>query len=449
MKKRITSFILFLNIVFVFGNVQMGIIDEVIWIVGDEAIFRSEVEEQRLRAQYEGMAFDGDPNCIISEQLAIQKLFLHQAVLDSIEVSESMVMNQVEHMLNIYIAQIGSVERLEEYFSKSLMEIRNELREMFRNQMIIQQVQRQLVGDINPTPAQVRRFYNSIPQDSIPIIPTQVEVQIISAEPPIPIEETERTKERLRGFAERVNNGTSSFSILARMYSECESAQRGGEIGFMGRAQLLPEFAAVAFNLQNDRVSRVVETEAGFHIIQLIERRGERVNTRHILLRPRVSTEDRNRATQIMDSVANLIRTDRITFEQAVLHFSQDRNTALNAGLMFNERHTGTSRFEYQHLPAEVARVVYDMNVGEISRPFSMMNPETGKELIAIVRLRSRVETRTANLRDDYQFIKSMYETKRSNEIIDEWIQRKIRETYINIDPAWMNCDFEFSDWIK
>ena len=449
MKKRLATLLL-LSTVFFFGTaVQMGVIDEVIWIVGDEAIFRSEVEEQRLRAQYEGITFDGDPNCIIPEQLAIQRLFLHQAALDSIEVSEGIVANQVEHMLNMYIAQIGSRERLEEYFNKSLMEIRNELREMIRNQMIIQQVQRQLVGDINPTPAQVRRFYNSLPQDSIPIIPTQVEIQIISAEPPIPIEENERIKERLRGYAERVNEGTADFSILARMYSECESAQRGGELGFMGRGQLVPEFAAVAFNLQSDRVSRVVETEFGFHIIQLIERRGDRINTRHILLRPRISAGDRNRATQIMDSVANLIRTDRMTFERAVVHFSQDRNTALNAGLMFNERHTGTSRFEYQHLPAEVARVVYEMNVGEISRPFSMINPETNREVIAIVRLRSRIETRTANLRDDYQFIKSMYENNRSNEIVEEWIQRKIRETYINIDPAWINCDFEFSGWVK
>jgi len=448
MKKRLISIILFLNVIFVFGTVQMGIIDEVIWIVGDEAIFRSEVEEQRLRAQHEGVNFDGDPLCIIPEQLAIQRLFLTQAAIDSVEVSESMVMSQVEHQLNWFIAQIGSRERLEEYFNKSFTEIRNELRETVRNQMIVQQVQQSLVGNINPTPAQVRRFYNSLPQDSIPIVPTQVEIQIISIEPPIPLEETNRVKDRLREFTERVHSGTANFSILARMHSECESAQRGGELGFMGRGQLVPEFAAVAFNLHDPaRVSRVVETEFGFHIIQLIERRGERINTRHILMRPRVSSEDRNRAMQNMDSVANLIRTNRITFEQAVLHFSQDRNTALNAGLMLNQR-TGTSRFEFQHLPAEVARVVYEMNIGEISRPFSMMN-ENNKEVIAIVRLRSRVETRTANLRDDYQLLKSMYEAQRGNEIIEDWIRRMQRETYINIDPAWMNCEFQFPGWLK
>jgi peptidyl-prolyl cis-trans isomerase SurA len=374
---------------------------------------------------------------------------LHQAALDSIEVSESMVMNQVEQRLNFFISQIGSRERLEEYWGKSFNEIREDQRELVRNQMLTQRVHQNIIGDINATPAEVRRFFNSLPKDSIPIVPTMVELQIISVEPPIPLEEINRTKERLRDFSERVNNGTTDFALLARMYSECPSSARGGELGFMGRGQLVPEFAAVAFNLTDpSRVSRVVETENGFHIIQLIERRGERINTRHILLRPRISAENRNRAMQNMDSVAGLIRTERMTFEQAVVVFSQDRNTALNAGLMLNER-TGTSRFEYQHLPSDVARVVYDMNVGEISRPFTMINPQTNREVVAIVRLRSRIETHTANLQEDYQMLKALFEERRGEEVINEWIRNKQRETYINIDPAWSNCEFQFPGWIK
>ena len=449
MKKRSLSFILFFSIVSLAGFAQSNIIDEVIWIVGDEAIFRSEVEEQRIRAQYEGISFEGDPYCIIPEQIAIQKLFLHQAALDSIEVGESQVISRVEMQLNYYISQIGSKEKMEEYFGKNTMELREELRDAVRNQMIIQQMQQKLVGDIKATPADVRRFYNSLSKDSIPTVPAQVELQIVSIEPPVPLEETNRVKERLREFSDRINKNSSDFSVLARMYSEdIESAKRGGELDFMGRGQLVPEYATVAFNLQDPtKVSRIVETEFGFHIIQLMERRGDRKKTRHILLKPRVSLEDKNKATQSLDSIANLIRSGKITFEQAVLHYSQDRNTALNAGLMLNEK-TGTSKFEYQDLPAEVAKVVYGMNVGEISRPFSMIN-SSNKEVVCIVKIKSKVDTHKANLTDDYQLMKAYYEDKKGDEFINDWIKKKQKETYINIDPDWSNCEFQYPDWIK
>jgi len=274
---------------------QTNIIDEVIWIVGDESILRSEVEEQRLRSQYEGTPIQGDPYCVIPEQIAINKLFLHQAKLDSVEVSESTVMNQVENRLSFFISQIGSKEKMEEYFGKNTVNLREDLRVMFRDQMIIQEMQRKLVGDIKSTPSDVRRFYNSLSNDSIPTVPAQVELQIISFEPPVPIEESNRIKERLRDFSDRVNKGTTEFSVLARLYSEdAESAKRGGELGFMGRGQLVPEFATVAFNLTDPKkVSRIVQTEFGYHIIQLIEKRGDRINCRHILLKPRISIVDK------------------------------------------------------------------------------------------------------------------------------------------------------------
>ena len=449
MKKNLSLLILFYSIIFLSGFAQNNIIDEVVWIVGDEAIFRSEVEEQRIRAQYEGTSFEGDPYCIIPEQIAIQKLFLHQAALDSIEVSESQVMGRVEMQLNFYISQIGSKEKMEEYFGKNSIELREELRDVMRNQMIIQEMQRKLIGDIKATPADVRRFYNSLSQDSIPMVPAQVELQIVSVEPPIPMEEINRVKERLRDFSDRINSGTSDFSVLARLYSEdTESAKRGGELDFMGRGQLVPEYAAVAFNLQDPtKVSRIVETEFGFHIIQLMERRGDRIKTRHILSKPRVSAEDKNKATQSLDSIADLIRSGKITFEQAVLHYSHDKNTVLNAGLMLN-RNTGTSKFEYQDLPAEVAKVVYDMNVGEISKPFSMMN-SNNKEVVAIVKVKSKVDNHKANLTDDYQMLKAYYEDKKGDDFIKDWITKKQKETYINIDPAWNECEFQYPGWIK
>ncbi|MFZ4581798.1 MAG: peptidylprolyl isomerase [Paludibacter sp.] len=429
---------------------QSNIIDEVIWIVGDESILRSEVEEQRLRAQYEGTPLQGDPYCVIPEQIAINKLFLHQAALDSVEVSESSVMNQVENRLSFFISQIGSKEKMEEYFNKKTTDLREDLRNSIREQMIIQQMQQKLVGNIKSTPADVRRYFNNLNTDSIPNVPAQVELQIISFEPPVPIEETNRIKERLRDYTERANKGTTDFSVLARLYSEdTESAKRGGELGFMGRGQLVPEFATVAFNLTDPKkVSRVVQSEFGYHIIQLIEKRGDRLNCRHILLKPRISLADKTKAIQRLDSIADQVRNSKTTFEQAVIYYSQDKNTAMNAGLMLNEK-SGTSKFEYQDLPQEVAKVVYGMNVGELSKPFSMINPKTNKEVVAVVKVKSKTASHKANLIDDYQMLRGYYEGKKKEEFITNWIVKKQKETYISIDPAWQKCDFQYSGWIK
>jgi peptidyl-prolyl cis-trans isomerase SurA len=452
MKKIILPFLLLLSVVPVkmWAQLQNNIIDEVIWVVGDESILRSEVEEQRLRAQYEGTPIEGDPYCVIPEQIAVQKLYLHQAALDSIVVSETSVNSQVESRLNYFIAQIGSKEKMEEYFRKNSSDLREELRDMIRNQQIIQQMQQKLVGEIKSTPADVRRFFNQLPTDSVPTVPAEVELQIVSFEPPVPIDETNRIKERLRGYTERVNAGTTEFSVLARLYSEdTESAKRGGELGFMGRGQLVPEFAAVAFNLSDTKkVSRIVQTEFGYHIIQLIEKRGDRINCRHILLKPRISIVEKESAIHKLDSISNLIRTDKLTFEQAVMSFSQDKNTAMNAGLMLNEK-SGSSKFEYQDLPAEVAKVVYGMNVGEISKPFTMINQSTNKEVVAVVKVKSKVSNHTANLTDDYQMLKLFYENKKKQDFLKNWIIKKQKETYISIDPDWKKCKFEYPGWIK
>ena len=428
---------------------QNNIIDEVIWIVGDDAILRSEVEEERLRAQYEGQPIAGDPYCVIPEQLAVQKLFLHQAELDSIEVSESTVSHQVDMRMNYYISQIGSKEKMEEYFRKPSSEIREEMMKSVRNQMTIQQMQQKLTSHIKPTPAEIRRYYNSLPLDSIPMMPADVEVQILSFVPPVPIEETERIKSRLREFTERVVSGQADFAMLARFYSEdTESAKHGGELGFVGRGQLVPEFAEVAFALNDPKkVSRIVETENGFHIIQLIEKHGERINCRHILLKPRVSSSDKFNALNRLDSIARVVRADSLSFEHAILMYSEDKNTVMNAGLMTNPN-TGASKFEYQDLPSEVAKQIYSMNEGDISDPFVMIDPAKNKEVCAIVKLKRKTDVHRANLTDDFQTIKSMLEQKLSAEYIHEWIIKKQKEIYVQIDPRWAGCDFEFPNWI-
>ena len=428
---------------------QDNIIDEVIWIVGEEAILRSEVEEERLRAQYEGQPISGDPYCVIPEQLAIQKLFLHQAELDSVEANESSVSSQVDMRMNYYISQIGSKEKMEEYFRKTSSEIREEMMTAVRHQMIIQQMQSKLTADIQPTPAEVRRYYNSLSADSLPMVPAQVEVQILSIEPPVPVEETERIKSQLREFTERVTSGKADFSMLARLYSEdTESAKRGGELGFVGKGQLVSAFADVAFNLTDPkRVSRIVETEYGYHIIQLIERKGDRINCRHILLKPRVSYMDKQNAVTRLDSIRSLVLSDSLSFERAVAQFSEDKSTLMNGGLMTNPT-TGASKFEYQDLPPEIARQIYSMKEGDISAPFTMMDRSKNKEVCAIVRLKTKRESHKANLTDDFQIIRNILMEKLSGETIDQWIRNKQKEIYVHIDPNWRGCDFQYPGWV-
>lgn len=431
------------------AGAQDNIIDEVVWVVGDEPILRSEVETQRLQSQLEGIKFDGDPYCIIPEQLAIQKLYLHQADLDSITVDESEIVAAVDRQLNRSISFYGSREKLEEYARKPVSRLREMWREQARGQQIMGEVQRKLIGDVKVTPAEIRQFYRSLPEDSIPTIPGEVEVEIITIEPKYDPEEVEAIKERLRGFTERVNNG-ESFATLALMYSEDRGTARvGGEMGFVGKAELVPEFAAVAFSLSDPkRVSKIVETEYGFHIIQLIEKLGDRINCRHILLKPKVSAQERNIALQRLDSIADLIRRQKITFGEAAQYFSSDKDTRKNGGLMVNPN-TLTSRFTMEELPQEVGKMVYNMNVGEISAPFTMRLENKDKEVCAIIRVKTKTKPHKASLTDDYQALKDMLLEKKRSEIIDNWIKEKQAKTYIRISENWRNCTFKYPGWIK
>ena len=427
---------------------QDNVIDEVVWVVGDEAILKSDIEEERIRAQYEGEKLDGDPYCVIPERIAIQKLFLHQAAIDSIEVSESEVLSRVEQQTNFYINQIGSKEKMEEYFNKTTTQIREQLRDNIRDGLTVQEMQKKIVGDIKVTPAQVRRYFKDLPPDSIPYVTTQVEVQIITLEPKIPQEEIDRVKGQLREYTDRINSGNTQFSTLARLYSEDPaSAKFGGEMDFMGRGMLVPAFANVAFNLTDPKkVSKIVESEFGFHIIQLVEKRGDRIKVRHLLLKPRVSEEDLMAATARLDSIADDIRNNKFSFEDAALYISSDKDTRNNHGLMPNKE-TGTSKFQMQELPPEVAKTVDKMNVGEISKAFTMIN-EKGKEICAIVKLKTRINGHKATITDDYQQLKDVVLEKRRAEKLDKWIREKQKSTYVRIDENWRNCDFKYPGWI-
>lgn len=430
---------------------QTNIIDEVVWVVGDEAILKSEVEAHRLQALYQGQRFNGDPNCVIPEQLAIQKLFLHQAELDSIIVTDNDVIAAVDRQINYMIAQLGSREKLEEYFGKSLSKIREEQRDIAREEETIRLMKDKILSGVTVTPAEVRAYYKKLPPDSITVIPAQIEVEIISVETKYSDEEINEIKSRLREFTERINNG-ERFSTLAILYSaDRDNARDGGEIGFKGRGELTTEFANVAFSLNDpSKVSRIVEDEYGYHIIQLIEKRGDRINCRHILLKPQVSAKERNDAMLRLDSIADLVRNEKLSFKSAAQLFSEDKETRNNGGLMINE-YTGTSHFQMEQLPQEIGKLVYDMNVGEISRPFSMIDTRNkrNREICAIIRVKSKTKAHPASVSEDFLELKEMVLQKKREKIIEDWIREKQQEVYVRINENWRNCEFQYPGWIK
>lgn len=429
-------------------SAQNNIAEEVAWVVGDQLIYKSEIEAMYQQMQYERTPINGDPYCVIPEKIAVEKLFLHQADIDTVEVQNSMIQQQVDSRINYYISNLGSKEKVEQYFRKTIPQMREEMTEMWKNQSRVQQVQASLTKNLKTTPSDVRKYFSNLHADSIPFVPMQVEVQIITLNPIIPLQEIEDVKARLRDYSNRITSGESEFSTLAILYSEDGSSVRGGEIGFMGRGHLEPEYAAVAFNLNDPKkVSKIVETQYGYHIIQLIEKRGDRINTRHILLRPKVSDKDLTAAIERLDSVRADILDKKFTFEDAAPVISQDKDTRNSKGVMVNSE-SGTIRFEMSQLPQEIAHQVNKLNPGEISMPFIMKDPKLNRDIVAIVKLTNRIEGHKANLSDDYQLIKSMYEASAKANIISEWINKKIDDTYIRIEDGWNNCQFEHN-WLK
>ncbi|MBP5799871.1 MAG: peptidylprolyl isomerase [Prevotella sp.] len=431
-----------------------SIIDEVIWVVGDEAILKSDVENMRMQAAMEGIKWSGDPDCTIPEQIAVQKLFVHQADIDSIEVTDADVAQDVEQQISTWLDMVdGSRERLEEYKHQTITEMRNEMRNEFKDRQKVQKMKQKLVEDITVTPADVRRYFSNLPQDSLPYVQTEVEVQIISQTPRIEEEEINRVKDELREYTDRVNKGESTFQTLARLYSEdLNSARRGGELGLVGRTTLDPAFATVAFNLTDPKkISKIVESEFGFHIIQLVEKRGDKVNVRHILKKPIVSDEAIEKALLRLDSIASDIREGKFTFEDAATLLSDDKDTRSNKGLMSNSQEYGrsiTSRFQMQDLPPEVAKVVDTMQVGQISNSFQMIN-QKGKTVCMIAKLKSRVDGHRANISDDFQVLKEVVLNNRRAEKLHQWVVDKIKSVYTRLNDNYRDCKFEYEGWIK
>ncbi len=431
---------------------QKNVIDEVVWVVGDDAILRSDIEKRRLEF---GSQIKGNAYCVIPEQLALQKLFLNQAAIDSVSVTDAEVNQYVEQDLSEKILMAGSKEKLEEYMKLPMPQIREELFDQYKDDLTARRMREKLTEEVKVTPAEVRRYFKDIPEDSLPLIPTQVEVQLLVLEPRIPQAEIDRIKSLLRDYAERVNSGSTSFSTLARLYSEDPgSARQGGEMPYMGKGELDPGFANVAFSLTDTKkVSKIAQSEFGYHIIQLIDKRGDKMKCRHILKRPEVAQADIDSALVILDSITNDIKSEKISFEDAVRYASDDKDTRNNRGILSNNKETGetTTRFEMSELSAfspELARVVEALAIGEMSKPFTMINSK-GKTVCAIARLKNRTLTHRANITEDFQVMKGVVEAKKGEEVILKWIKEKQRSTYIRINPDWRDCEFQYEGWIR
>ncbi|MCF0201950.1 MAG: peptidylprolyl isomerase [Bacteroidaceae bacterium] len=429
-----------------------SIVDEVIWVVGDEAILKSEVEALKAQSEVEGYKWEGNPDYRIPEQIALQKLFLTQAAIDSIEVTESEISRGIDAQINMWIQMVGSREKLEEYKGQTINQMKRSLHDDFKNRELENREREELVKDIKVTPTDVRKFYESVAnQDSLPDVPTTVEVQIITRQPRIKNEEINRVKDQLRNFTERVTTGETSFAVLARLYSEDPgSARDGGELDYSGRGMLDPAFASVAFNLSDPKkISKIVESEFGYHIIQLIDKRGDKVKCRHILLKPKVDQVEIDSAKFRLDSLAVDIRNGKITFDEAATYLSDDKDSKSAYGLMSQQTQDGrTSRFRMQDLPTEIAAAVEKLNVGEVSTAFQMINSR-GKNVVAIIKLKSRVDAHKANIREDFNVLKDVVMAKAKEEFLDNWIKEKIKTTYTRLNDNYKNGDYKYEGWVK
>ena len=433
------------------ANPTGTVVDEVIWVVGDEAILMSDVEAMRIQGQQEGLHWSGNPDCSIPEQIAVQKLYLNQAIIDSIQVTDAEIAQAVEQYLDNMINAIGSREKLEEYHKKNLSQIRADLRESYRERQLVQGMQQKLVQNITVSPAEVRRYFKDLPQDSLPFVPTEVEVQILTQQPKVEQDEINRVKDELRNYTDRINKGEASFQTLARLYSEDPgTARRGGELDYTGRGMLDPAFANVAFGLTDPkRVSKIVESEFGFHIIQLIDKRGDKIKVRHILRKPVVSDDAVTKALARLDSIRTDIVDGKFTFDAGASIISDDKDTRNNHGLMANVTQEGrTSRFKLADLPAEVAKAVDTLSVGAISKPFKMIN-ERGKTVCAIAKLKNRIDGHKATITEDFQVMKNLVLNKRRNQVLHDWVVKRIKSTYVRINDRYRDCQFEYEGWVR
>ena len=445
---KLTGLFLVATLLITSVNAQDKVVDQIVAIVGGNIILKSEIERMNIEQQAQGITSDGDMKCEILENFLVDKLLVAEAELDTlIEVTPSQVNQRMDQQLAMYVSYMGSEKAVEDYFKKPIVEIKSEMKEGIRNQLLSGQMREKIVKDVTVTPSEVRYNYRNLKNDEVPTIPTQYEYSQITFQPVIDVEEDNRVKSKLRDIKKRIEDG-SSFATMAVLYSEDGSAKDGGVIGYLGRAELDPTYAAAAFNLKGDKVSNVVRSAFGYHIIQLVDKKGDKINTRHILIKPKISVEAKEKASERLDSLANMIRNNEIPFEEAASIFSFDKNSRNNAGIVINP-HTMSSKFAVEDLDPDISKIITTMNINEVSKPFESIDKETMLPVFKIIKVIKKTDSHKANLQNDYQQLAEMYLAKKKEMVFNDWINKQQSETYIRIDATYANCNFNFDNWIK
>ncbi len=433
--------VLFFSLTITINNclAQKQLVDEIIAVVGNNIILKSEVEIQALQAQLQGIEED-DIECKVLDQMLLEKLFLAQAVVDSVTVSDDEVEMEIESRMQYYINLFeGDVSKMEEYYGKTILELKEELREEIKNQLLARRMQSQVTGDIQTTPAEVRAFFNSIPKDSIPYLNAEVELAELILKPIVTKQQKESTKAQLQKIKQQIVDGEKTFADLATIYSEDPGSKaNGGDLGWFERGAMVPEFEGAVFKLKKGEISDLVETPYGFHIIKLEERRGAKVKARHILIKPQSSEKELETVKSRMDSLRNLVLIDSISFEAAVKEYSDDEVGKKTGGIIVNQ-YTGSSIFEMDQLEPEIYFAIEGLKVGEISEamPHKMRD---GTEVYRMITILQRTEPHLANLKDDYVKIKRIVEVQKKQEVMEDWIRKKAPKTYISLDEKYTDC---------
>ena len=436
-------------IVFLFLNHLLSAqvtVEDILAVVGNNIILKSDFEQQILQYQAQGLEVDSLMRIQVLEDLLFQKLMLHKAEIDSIEVTENDVFNEIDSRLNTFISQLGSEDQLEEYFDKKIYEIKEEMYEPIENSLIIQRVRFEITSSVDVTPKEVKNYFLNFDPDSLPIVNETIEVAHILKHPPASASAIKETENKLEKLKERVLKG-ESFATLAILYSEDPGSSRnGGLYNAIKRGMFVKEFEAVMFSLQDGEISDVFETEYGYHIVMMEEHRGDEVDIRHILMSPKISAIDLNIAKDILISTRDSILDEKLTFEDASIRYSDDEMTKFNGGKLIN-MNTGTSKFELHELESAIKLAVEQLEVNEISEP-SYVKLDDGKEAFRLFKLLSKAEAHKVNFKDDYKMIRDMALEQKKDETISEWINTSLLKTYVRINEAYKVLDFQYN-WLK
>ena len=429
---------------------QDKVVDQIVAVVGKNIIMKSDIEAMYQQEQAKGTTTDGDMKCEILENLLVEKLLLAEAELDTtITVSDSQLNQNLEQRIQYYITHLGSEKEVEAYFKKSIVDIKADLQDVIKNSQMTQQMQEKILDKVKVTPSEVRLYFKNLPVADIPHIDSQVEYAQITVQPLISLEEEDRIKSTLRELKRRIESGESSFAPLAVLYSEdLGSARNGGELDYTGRGSLDPAYAAAAFNLKGDKISNVVKSEFGYHIIQVMDRKGEQIKTRHILMIPKPSAKSMEKAFGQIDSIADFIRKGTILFKDAALRYSYDKDSRNNGGIVINPE-TGESKWKMSELDPDVSKVIAKMNVNEISKPIKTIDPKNQQTIYKIIKLINKNNAHKANLRDDYVELSNVYMASKKEKTLDEWVRDKQAGTYVHIDDSYLNCNFKYKGWVK